>query len=333
MANDLTAQGLIVRAPTVDDVEGVCALYDACSMDEVGAPAHHTVADLRQWWSRAAFNLRSDAFAVQTPAGAIVAYGEEWSPPPHATVYADGCVHPRHTGRGIGTHLLRLLEERACAIASLAAAEAGATIATEIIGTNGAARRLLEGRGYTLVRHSWHMALELDAEPSLPRWPEGIAVRTAVPGQDERAIWEAGEEAFLDHYDHHPWPFEEWLKLMSTPDHYDTSLWFLGMDGDQVAGLALCRASVPDYPECGWVGTLGVRRPWRRRGLGLALLQHTFAEFYRRGRRRVGLGVDASSLTGATRLYERAGMRVVRQRDRYEKALRPGEEVHTADAR
>ena len=50
---------------------------------------------------------------------------------------------------------------------------------------------------------------------------------------------------------------------------------------------------------------------------------------YRRGRHAVGLGVDASSLTGATRLYERAGMRVVRQFNSYAKVLRPGIELGT----
>jgi mycothiol synthase len=39
--------------------------------------------------------------------------------------------------------------------------------------------------------------------------------------------------------------------------------------------------------------------------------------------------VDASSLTGATRLYEKAGMRVLRQFDNYEKELRPGRDVST----
>ena len=57
---------------------------------------------------------------------------------------------------------------------------------------------------------------------------------------------------------------------------------------------------------------LGVRRAWRRQGLGEALLLHAFAEFRRRDITRGTLGVDASSATGATRLYERAGMSVYR---------------------
>jgi ribosomal protein S18 acetylase RimI-like enzyme len=77
----------------------------------------------------------------------------------------------------------------------------------------------------------------------------------------------------------------------------------------------------------GWVGTLGVRCPWRKKGLGLALLQHSFDEFYKRGRSTIGLGVDASNPTGATRLYQRAGMYIASEFLTFEKELRPGKEV------
>ena len=39
------------------------------------------------------------------------------------------------------------------------------------------------------------------------------------------------------------------------------------------------------------------------------------------------LGVDAESLTGATDLYKKVGMIVLRQYDMYEKELRPGKNV------
>ncbi len=86
------------------------------------------------------------------------------------------------------------------------------------------------------------------------------------------------------------------------------------------------RTSFED-PKIGWVESIGVRRPWRRRGLALALLHHSFLTFYHRGQESVGLSVDASSLTGATRLYEKAGMHVVRRLDNYEKELRPGTDI------
>jgi ribosomal protein S18 acetylase RimI-like enzyme len=98
------------------------------------------------------------------------------------------------------------------------------------------------------------------------------------------------------------------------------------MDGNEVAGISLCLPSSAEDPELGWVDSLAVRKPWRKRGIGLALLQHSFAEYYRRGKRKVGLGVDAENLTGALRLYERAGMHVQRIFDQFEKELRGGRE-------
>ena len=77
------------------------------------------------------------------------------------------------------------------------------------------------------------------------------------------------------------------------------------------------------------MGLLAVLRAYRKQGLGLALLRHSFGEFYRRGNRAVGLGVDAQNLTGALRLYEQAGMRVCRKNNTYEKELRPGVELST----
>ena len=73
---------------------------------------------------------------------------------------------------------------------------------------------------------------------------------------------------------------------------------------------------------------------WRKRGLGLALLRQAFAEFYRHGWTQVGLDVDSESETGATRLYERAGMRVAPGHAYavYRKELRPGTEFVPPDA-
>ena len=92
------------------------------------------------------------------------------------------------------------------------------------------------------------------------------------------------------------------------------------MSGDEIAGVAVNRMRLAG----GWVGTLGVRRPWRKHGLGLALLYQSFGAFHQRGVKSVSLGVDAQNLTGATRLYERAGMRPIMRIATFARELRPG---------
>lgn len=320
-------QGLTVRAPVWSDADAVAALYNACSMEELGVP-HGTADETRREWQTPGFDLAQNVWLVATADGQVIGYTDLWSQAPHSRLYGDGQVHPAYRGRGIGRYLLQLQEARARQLVARAPADVRVSLVNRALSTNDAARALLEDADYTLERHFWRMAMDLDAEPPAPEWPAGIVVRTAVPGQDERVVHAAVEEAFQDHYDYTPTPFETWLHWQTAdPDRYDPSLWFLALDGEQIAGVAVGAPLSSEDPDCGWVDDLGVRRSWRRRGLGMALLRHSFREFYRREKLRVGLNVDAGSLTGATRLYERAGMHVVRQFDRYEKELRPGRDL------
>jgi ribosomal protein S18 acetylase RimI-like enzyme len=163
-----------------------------------------------------------------------------------------------------------------------------------------------------------------------PEFPEGITLRTYNPETDAEAAHRAHEDAFRDHFGHIDQPFEEGLRRWKHNREYqgyDPTLYFLAMDGDQIAGFNLCRPHSHYDADRGWVSALRVRRPWRKRGLGLGLLRHAFNEFYRRGKRKVGLGVDAQNLTGALRLYESAGMHIDQAYDTYEKELRPGTEI------
>ena len=177
----------------------------------------------------------------------------------------------------------------------------------------------VEKRGFELIRHFFRMEIDLAGAPDEPTWPDGIIVRTFRPGE-ERAVYEAIDDAFADHWDYVMTPFEEWEHFagVHTPT-FDASLWFIAEEGDELAGFSLCRSE--RRPGVGHVGVLGVRPPWRRRGLGSALLLHSFHELRGRGRSRVDLGVDGENTTGAVALYERAGMRVVRRMDAYEKVI------------
>ncbi len=143
-------------------------------------------------------------------------------------------------------------------------------------------------------------------------------MRTFRPGE-ERAIYDVDMEAFQDHWDFFPVPFDDWRDYFIGSETFDPELWFVAEDGDEIAGTALCSSA--RGPETGWVNVLAVRRPWRRRGLGRALLLHAFREFRRRGYERVGLNVDGENLTGAVRLYEQAGMRVAHREDSYRRPL------------
>jgi ribosomal protein S18 acetylase RimI-like enzyme len=184
-------------------------------------------------------------------------------------------------------------------------------------------RQMHENEGYKAIRFYWRMEITLQEAPPAPIWPVDIELRPFNVGAHAYLIYRAHEETFQDHWGITPRSFEEWRHRTVESSGFDPSLWCIAWDGGQIAGYALNRYRHGN----GWVGTLGVRRPWRKRGLGLALLNHSFGEFYKRGTRVINLGVDAASQTGATRLYQKAGMQVAAEYVSYEKELRPGREI------
>ena len=167
------------------------------------------------------------------------------------------------------------------------------------------------------------MEIKLQEAPPAVTFPDSIELRPFVKDEHAIAVWQADNEVFRDHWGSHDSTFEDWAHRKFGNPNFDPTLWMIAWDGDQIAGFSQNRFR----KGIGWIGTIGVRRPWRKKGLGLALLQHSFGEFYKRGTTTIGLGVDASNPTGATRLYQRAGMYVASEFATYEKELRAGTEM------
>ena len=332
MIDHLLPEGFSARPALLNDVEEVTALLNTCSLERIGAPEWDET-ELRNDWQSPHFDLELDTCGVWEPGGKLVGYADVWDEAPHVCMYSMGQVLPAYRSRGLGTALETWLEARARRSVLQAPDGARVVIAQFVISTDEHARGFLETHNYELVRYFNRMVIDLNGAPPKPAVPDGLEIRT-FRGMDElEPVVLAVRETFRDHWGYVEPPLDEslveWRHWIETDPEHDPSLWFLAVDGDEIAGMSLCRPSIVSDPEMGWVNTLGVRRPWRRQGLALALLQHSIREFHLRGKERVGLGVDASSLTGATRLYEKAGMHVQRQSVRYEKTLRSGEVIAT----
>jgi mycothiol synthase len=274
------------------DVEAAASLARAVEKALTGSSQIGT-SDLNEWWNRVDFE--HDSWVLEE-GDRIVALG--WLDTHFAS--AGGFVDPAQTGRGLGSTLVERAEGRA--------RELGLQRLKQwAFAADASARALFEVRGYSEVRRFWEMAIELrEPPPPPPVLPGEMRIETFRP-EDARAFHAASNEAFAEEWGFTPMPFEEWWEFRSQAEDFDPSLWFLVRDGDEIAAICRCHANMRGG---GFVGLLGVRPGWRERGLGLALLQHAFGDFYRRGDRRVSLGVDSENPTGATRLYERAGMHV-----------------------
>jgi mycothiol synthase len=281
------------RTPAVAaDAAAVAELVEALEAAVYGQSTF-TQADLEQEWTDV--DLERDAWVVRD-GDRIVGYAivRERGEPCQVEAY----VHPDALGRGLGTRLATWLEEDA--------ARRGAhRLQNACLEADAAACRLLESLGYRLVRVFREMRITLDAPPPAPRWPDGLRVDAFDPERDAPAFHAAHQEAFADHWDHRPRDLAAWSKNHLESEHFDPALWSVVRAGDEIAAGTICSAET--YGG-GFVHVLFTRRPWRRQGVGAALLAETFGRFWERGEPTIALGVDAASATGAFRLYERAGM-------------------------
>jgi len=295
------------RPLTLEDAPMVAAVAGADELALRGRPSQIQANDVDKWWERT--DLESSSWVYEED-GSPLAFG--WF-----ELYGDigtfiGVVAQGAKGRGLGAALADRGEVHA--------REAGSPkIHTIGLAEDTAAAALFRSRGFREVRRFYEMAIELDGPPGEPEIPEGLVLEEVGP-EDMRAFHDALVEAFQDHWEWHAGPYEEWLE-MRRDQHHDGEgpLWFLIRDGDEIAAVV---RNETNRNGGGYVGAIGVRRPWRGQGLAKALLYRTFGEFHRRGVSRVTLGVDAESPTGATHLYERVGMEVESCMVVYEKVSR-----------
>lgn len=328
MEQPLLNSTLNLRATQWADVNAVAQLvYDVCEADGDVTVAV-TPEELKNQWQSGRFNPETDTFVIESQNGQIIGYGEFYDSKGHAHLNADIYVHPRFKGRGLIKALLERVEQRSLEDMKLAEPGLRVFIRSTMDGKDEEAKKAHEDLGFVTVRFNWRMEIKLSEAPSAPVWPAGIELRPFVREEHSRLVLDAVNEAFRDHWGSHDATFEDWEHHRFASPDFDPSLWVIAWDGAQIAGFSLNRFRM----GIGWVGTLGVRRSWRKKGLGLALLKHSFGEFHKRGMNTIGLGVDASNPTGATRLYQGAGMYVASEFITYDKELRPGRDLEESKA-
>jgi mycothiol synthase len=312
-------EGFQFRRPTREDIPAIVELMNAVDLADVGE-ADTSVSDVEEVWAFPRFARERDAWIVTGRDGALAGYAWVWDRKPHVEIQADSYVAPALARSGLEEALLARIEERA--EEHRTAARRSDRVLVRCFTSAKAAPRVeaLRGRGYVHVRTFCRMTIDLAGAVPAPSWPDGIVARGFVRGRDDQAADLAIQESFEDHYGYVRETHEDWLRRRVEKSEFDPALWTVAWDGDQPAGAILAYSPEGE----GWVRELGVRRAWRGRGIGKALLLRTFGIFAERGVRRVGLGVDMANETGATHLYESAGMRIAFQHDLYEKILGPG---------
>jgi GNAT superfamily N-acetyltransferase len=294
-----------VRPAGMKDIEAVYDLIAKQRTIDFGG-AMMSMDDLRRRWESTVLETHAMTAFVD---GELAGYAELLDGDSPFIYLAD------RNNVDLGFQLLKLLEQKAAALA-----KGKVQLATQISEKNQTLLQLFASNGYTSNLSFLIMELSLDEPPANPQWAEGIRVRTFIQNQDEQATYQTDEEAAKDKGYHNPLSYEAWAKRMGIGrETFDSDIWFLACEEDEIVGVALNAHGKES--DTIWVDHLSIRREWRRKGIGKALLLHSFGEFYKRGVRVAKLSVDSKSLTNALHLYESVGMRSVRQYHIYKKEL------------
>jgi mycothiol synthase len=287
----------VLREVTPADAADVLDLTLLCDIAEIGKP-EYSIEDVEEDLARATRR----GWVARAADGLLQGYCWVEKRSNHTVVTADVLIRPGGDP-ALAQRLLDRVRDAARGI------DPGLALHLFAIPTNRMKTGLLDSAGATVVRHFWRMTIDLPDSPApvVPAAPAGVEVRVADRGEaDLRSVHRVINTAFLDHFGSQSSSYEDWSPSHTTGAWGDFSLWWLvTVDGEPAA--AQIAGWYPD--EGGHIADLGTLRAYRGRGLGRLLLLTAFAEFHRRGERRVSLGVDASNPTGAVALYESVGMR------------------------
>ena len=278
---------------------------------------------MRSRWTAPGIDRGRDLAVVESPEGDLCGFLSVEADPPFVEVFAIGIVALGFHGLGLGAAIVSENERRARRFLSLADPHARVVIRAGALADEPRVSALLSSRGYREVRRFELRRVDFAGEPALPAGIEGISVR-GLHLEEARQVYEAHVEAFADHWGEHTETYENFRHHQFDAPEFDSGLWFLAWEGEALAGYVAAHGSSREDPSRGYVALLGVRRPYRRRGVGAALLLHAFRALHARGLRGVDLYVDADSLTGATGLYAKVGMTAHPRFATWEKELRPG---------
>jgi ribosomal protein S18 acetylase RimI-like enzyme len=299
---------LTIRRPIKTDAAAVLALQNRCDIAQTGE-ADSNMEDLLHDWEE--IDLTRDAWVALLPNGELVGYTSVLHVGDDIRYIVD--TDPAWEGNELDEHLLSISEARGAEQVLARKDNKKISAHVYLVATNRRGIENVERAGFQPMKYIFQMRKDVTADLPDPVWPEGVVVRTADLEQDAAAIHQLVQTAF-----HLPGresqPYADWYSFMVRSDIFQPDFWFLAMMGEEMIGVSLCFP----YSDIGWVRQLAVLPEWQGRGLGAALLRHSFQALKQRGYTQVGLTVE-SERPDSYAFYQRVGMRVAYQLTEYVK--------------
>jgi len=278
-----------------------------------------TVEDMEREFGDPWSDPMTDSLLGLTADGQVAAFARVFvNPRPEGEyrAYLEVEIHPRHRRAGLEELTLSWLESRAQQRLEELPASLPRIMRLGCLDHLHDRITLYQGHGYQPVRRFFRMRRDLGQEMPEGPLPQGLTLRAYGP-ELERACLKAFNESFSENWAYESTTIEDWRMFFTGSSGFRPDLTLLAMEGDQIAGFSLNYVNREENERLGfqrgWIGQLGVLRPWRRRGVASALLCETMRAFKAEGLQYAALGVDAENQTGALGIYERLGFEAVKR--------------------
>jgi len=278
-----------------------------------------TLAETEKEFDDPDVNVETDTLGAFTAGGQVAALAWIYAPPKpgkHYLAFLWNQFHPDHRDNGVADFIMAWSEARGRQILAQRPRDVPHILRISCMAHNDYRKELHIRHGFEPVRYFFEMRRDLSEPIAAVTLPPGIVIRPWEPELDQRT-YEAFEESFQDHWGHVPVSKEVWDMFMVGRESFRSDLSYVILDGEEVAGFTLNFLSPEENERNGiqeaWVGVLGVRRPWRKRGFATALLNQSMHAFKTEGMAYASLGVDSENPTGALGVYERVGFAPVKR--------------------
>ncbi|GEM_PF-272661 len=322
---------------TDDDYAQMAALWDMGNHYN-GIDANHSIDDVKEEVTDPRFNVETSTRCIFDPEGRMIAQAMVFDTsaiPVRVFMVMD--IHTEHRGRGLEHAMMTWAEARARQAIEKCPPEAKVTLELWSFAADKQRIATMEEYGFEKARFFYRMKIHFDdTNPTVPALPEGFHIRAFNYPEELTVYAEARLNSFQDHWGFVVQPIERVIedlrKWYDNDSKFDSSLCYFVIDSSNgaIAAFSMCRIEEWGEPNQGYVTTLGTTRAYRGKGLALAVLRHSFAGIWERGKRKMTLHVDGASLTGAVRLYEKAGMEIDYIETAYRKTLRDGIDLTTS---
>lgn len=304
-----------LRPLTLDDAPALTALLAANELlDHTGE--NYSEADIADELADSGIDLARDTLVAVAPDGSFAGYAGVRSASTVRDVdrvSVEGGVLPSRRGEGLGRRLLEWAEQRGAELHQELHPSVPGELDVGVSAGIPSLQRLVRARGFQPVRWWYGMKRPLDELPPVPAVPPGLRLVPYDPAYDE-ALRLAHGEAFADHWGSVPPDPQRWNHWFTGSHAFRPGISWLVLDGTEIAAYLLAYFWEADSAATGkreaYIGQVGTRVPWRRRGLGELMLARALAGFQADGYDRASLTVDTGNPTGALGLYERVGFGV-----------------------